>query len=144
MAADYNSKYSGEQIDALLDQVASGNAGGGGGGGSTGGVEGGIQWTMRNAADYIDDNGVIELDPFAVYYGADFGNGGTILFNYSDYNYNEWRIIFYIAPGASLNTAVDFWVNGIAPDISEGGIYELSVCENGGTLFGIMAHFPVE
>lgn len=30
--ADYNSKYSGEQVEALLDQVASGNAGGGGGG----------------------------------------------------------------------------------------------------------------
>lgn len=29
---DYKSKYSGEQVDALLDQVASGNAGGGGGG----------------------------------------------------------------------------------------------------------------
>ncbi len=29
---DFESKYSGEQIDALLDQVASGNAGGGGGG----------------------------------------------------------------------------------------------------------------
>lgn len=26
---DYNSKYSGEQVEALLDQVASGNAGGG-------------------------------------------------------------------------------------------------------------------
>ena len=31
--ADYNSKYSGEQVEALLDQVASGNAGEGGGGG---------------------------------------------------------------------------------------------------------------
>lgn len=31
--ADYNSKYSGEQVEALLDQVASGNAGGGSGGG---------------------------------------------------------------------------------------------------------------
>lgn len=29
---DYQSKYSGEQVEALLDQVASGNAGGGGGG----------------------------------------------------------------------------------------------------------------
>lgn len=29
--ADYNSKYSGEQVEALLDQVASGNTGGGGG-----------------------------------------------------------------------------------------------------------------
>lgn len=33
--ADFNSKYSGEQVEALLDQVASGNAGGGGGGGIT-------------------------------------------------------------------------------------------------------------
>lgn len=30
--ADFNSKYTGEQVEALLDQVASGNAGGGGGG----------------------------------------------------------------------------------------------------------------
>lgn len=35
MATDYNSKYSGEQVEALLDQVASGNTGGGGGGGIT-------------------------------------------------------------------------------------------------------------
>lgn len=32
---DFNSKYSGPQVEALLDQVASGNAGGGGGGGIT-------------------------------------------------------------------------------------------------------------
>lgn len=30
--ADFNSKYTGEQVEELLDQVASGNAGGGGGG----------------------------------------------------------------------------------------------------------------
>lgn len=30
---DFNSKYSGEQVEALLDQVASGNVGGGSGGG---------------------------------------------------------------------------------------------------------------
>lgn len=29
---DFNSKYTGEQVEQLLDQVASGNAGGGGGG----------------------------------------------------------------------------------------------------------------
>jgi hypothetical protein len=33
--ADFDSKYSGEQVEALLDQVASGNTGGGGGGGIT-------------------------------------------------------------------------------------------------------------
>lgn len=33
--ADYNSKYTGEQVEQLLDQVASGNAGSGGGGGIT-------------------------------------------------------------------------------------------------------------
>jgi hypothetical protein len=32
---DFNSKYSGEQVEALLDQVASGNTGGGSGGGIT-------------------------------------------------------------------------------------------------------------
>ena len=32
---DFNSKYTGQQVEALLDQVASGNAGGGGGGGIT-------------------------------------------------------------------------------------------------------------
>lgn len=35
MVEDYNSKYSGEQVEQLLDQVASGNTGGGGGGGIT-------------------------------------------------------------------------------------------------------------
>lgn len=33
--ADFNSKYTGEQVEQLLDQVASGNAGSGGGGGIT-------------------------------------------------------------------------------------------------------------
>lgn len=33
--ADFNSKYSGEQVEQLLDMVAGGNAGGGGGGGIT-------------------------------------------------------------------------------------------------------------
>lgn len=33
--ADFNSKYSGEQVEELLDQVANGNTGGGGGGGTT-------------------------------------------------------------------------------------------------------------
>ena len=32
---DFNSKYTGQQVEDLLDQVASGNAGGGGGGGIT-------------------------------------------------------------------------------------------------------------
>lgn len=32
---DFNSKYTGQQVEYLLDQVASGNAGGGGGGGIT-------------------------------------------------------------------------------------------------------------
>lgn len=32
MAEDFDSKYSGEQVEQLLDQVASGNTGGGGGG----------------------------------------------------------------------------------------------------------------
>lgn len=32
---DFNSKYTGEEVEQLLDQVASGNAGGGGGGGIT-------------------------------------------------------------------------------------------------------------
>ena len=33
--ADFNSKYTGEEVEQLLDQVANGNAGGGGGGGIT-------------------------------------------------------------------------------------------------------------
>lgn len=114
----------------------------GSGGGSSGGVEGGIQWTMRSATAYIDDNGVIRLDPFVVYHSGYFGGDGTILFNGSDY-YSEWRIIFYIDPGNSLTINVDFWANGIIPDISAGGVYELSVVLNGTSLLGVMTHFPI-
>ena len=113
-----------------------------GGGGSSGG-EGVIQWTMRYAPDYTNDDGVINLDPFVVYYGGFFPSGGTIYLN-SNADYNEWRIIFYIYPNCSLNFEVDEWVNGITPDISKGGIYELSIVENDGVGLGIIAHFPVE
>lgn len=57
--ADYNSKYSGEQVEALLDQVAGGNAGSGGGEGTQGpqgekgedgvGIESVAQTTTSNA-----------------------------------------------------------------------------------------------
>lgn len=52
--ADYNSKYSGEQVEALLDQVASGNAGGGGGGGIT--VETDPIFSASPAATITEDN----------------------------------------------------------------------------------------
>lgn len=108
-----------------------------------GGVEGGIQWTMRYALDYTNDDGVITLDPFVVYYGGYFPSGVTISLN-SIYDYNEWRIIFYIGPNNSLEVGVDGWANGITPDISKGGIYELSIVENDGVRLGVIAHFPVE
>lgn len=47
--ADYNSKYSGEQVEALLDQVASGNAGGGGGGGTNITIDTELSETSNNA-----------------------------------------------------------------------------------------------
>lgn len=112
------------------------------GGGSSGGVEGGIQWTMRDAGDYIDDNGVIELDPFVVYYNGYFSGNATILFNGDD-DYSEWRILFYIGAGNSLTINVDSWVNGITPNISAGGMYELSVVSNAGGHYGVIAHFPI-
>lgn len=112
------------------------------GGGSSGG-EGVIQWTTRYAPDYINEDGVINLDPFVVYYGGFFPSGGTIYLN-SNADYNEWRIIFYIYPNCSLNFEVDEWVNGITPDISKGGHYELSVVENEDVHLGIMAHFSEE
>ena len=113
-----------------------------GGGGSSGG-EGVIQWTTRYAPDYINEDGVINLDPFVVYYGGFFPSDGTIYLN-SNADYNEWRIIFYIYPNCSLNFEVDEWVNGITPDISKGGHYELSVVENEDVHLGIMAHFSEE
>ena len=115
-----------------------GDSGSGGGG-----IEGGIQWTMRYALDYTNDDGDITLDPFVVYYGGYFPSGATIGLN-SSYDYNEWRIIFYIDPNNSLEVGVDGWANGITPDISKGGIYELSIVENDGVRLGVITHFPVE
>lgn len=113
------------------------------GGGSGGGDEV-IQWTTRYAPDYTNGDGVITLDPFVVYYAGDLSHGGTILFNCPPSNaYNEWRIIFYKASDASLNVEVELWVNGITPDISKYGLYELSVVDNDGILLGVMAHYPL-
>lgn len=116
-----------------------GDAGEGGGSGG-GGV---IQWNKRYAPDYTNEDGVISLDPFVVYYNGNFSGDGTILFNVGDGEYNEWRIIFYTSGDISLNIGIDMWVNGITPDISKPGLYELSVVDNDGVLLGIMAHFPV-
>lgn len=54
MAEDFNSKYSGEQVEQLLDQVASGNAGGGGGGGIT--VETDPIFSASAAATITEEN----------------------------------------------------------------------------------------
>lgn len=107
-------------------------------------VKEGIQWTTRDATDYIDGNGVISLDPFVAYYNGNFSGDGTILFNFGDGDYCEWKIIFYARGDNSLNIGIDVWVNGIAPDISKPGLYELSVVNNGGSLVGVMAYFPIE
>lgn len=57
--ADFNSKYSGEQVEELLDQVASGNTGGGGGGGTT---------DLSNVVQY-NENGQAVIQNGTIYDG---------------------------------------------------------------------------
>jgi hypothetical protein len=51
----FNSKYTGQEVEDLLDQVANGNTGGEGGGGGEVSVEGFIPLSRDFSDDFNDD-----------------------------------------------------------------------------------------
>ena len=126
-------KYVPQTLTEEQKAQARANIGVGAGSGSN------TKWNPEYVGDYSDTS--ISLDPHKLYYGAAFNNDITINFNLEG-SYNEWRIIFYLAPNTSLSTQVDLWANGKIPDISAGGYFELSVVDdNSGVMLGVLAEF---
>lgn len=122
---DFNSKYTGQQVEDLLDQVASGNAGGGGGKEI---VEIAV---MNGSISFAGIEGRPAFEPGKIYYATTpvletvsiysvippTENIGeySLHFSYGDTDFAEFE-----APSDWL------WANGI-PTIEAGVSYELSV-----------------
>lgn len=108
----------------------------GGGGGSTSG----IQWT----ADILEaTSGIIQLEPFVVYYGGSF-DGGNVTINLNiGAGYQEFRYIFRVEDAPTMYLGVDLWVNGKTPEIKSNRWYELSIAFDDwmGITFGVLTEF---
>ena len=124
-------------VKQYIDQAVA-NAGGGGGGNTSG-----IQWT---ADVLVESNGIIQLEPFVVYYGGEFSGGNvTINPNLVDASYQEFRCIFYVGDVPTMYLGVDAWVNGKAPEIKSNRWYELSIAFNDwfGLSLGVLTEFSI-
>lgn len=122
----YKSKYTGAEIDNLLDQVASGNTGSG----NTGsGNSGSNQMNIEE----IDEVWELELNPNTVYISTGLNHGLNISNIAPPLNgalTAQYIVHCSIATGGSDGIVVPDtvrWANGVLPDISSGGEYELSV-----------------
>jgi hypothetical protein len=122
----YKSKYTGAEIDNLLDQVASGNTGSG----NTGsGNNGSSQMNIEE----IDDVWELELNPNTVYISTGVNHGLNISSIVPPINgalTAQYIVHCNIASGGYDGIVVPdtvMWANGILPDISAGGEYELSI-----------------
>lgn len=127
----YNSKYTGQQVEALLDMVSQG--GGTGGEGGSSGSGGGD--TAKEVV-YVFDGVIEELEPNKVYIYESSNLEFEIQSIQEPYeDYAEYHVIFeaqhYVGsvtytPTITLPDNIN-WANGNIPDLTEQGIYELSI-----------------
>lgn len=126
-------------VKQYIDQAVA-NAGGGGGG--TGGSANRIQWT----ADVLEtSSGIVQLEPFVVYYGGNF-DGGNVTINLNiGAGYQEFRYIFRVEDAPTMYLGVDLWVNGKIPEIKSNRWYELSIAFDDwmGLSFGVLTEFSI-
>lgn len=122
----YKSKYTGAEIDNLLDQVASGNTGSG----NTGSGNSGSNQMNIEEIDLVWE---LELNPNTVYIstGLNYGLNISNIVPPSNGELTAQYIVHCnIATGGNDGIVVPDtvrWANGVLPDISLGGDYELSV-----------------
>lgn len=115
----YNSKYTGAEVENLLDQVKNGNVGGSG--------------SNQMNIEEIDLVWELELNPNTVYIstGLNYGlNISNIVPPLNGALTAQYIVHCSIATGGYDGiVAPDSvkWANGVLPDISLGGDYELSV-----------------
>lgn len=115
----YNSKYTGTEVENLLDQVKNGNVGGSG--------------SNQMNIEEIDLVWELELNPNTVYISAGLNYGLNISNIVPPLNgalTAQYIVHCSIATGGNDGIVVPDsvkWANGVLPDISLGGDYELSV-----------------
>lgn len=128
--ADFNSKYSGEQVEELLDQVADGNTGGGGGGGITVSSET-IVTENSTAPAFLSTGQIKNNEVYILTSDISSLTINNLAFSEHTKDYEKFTMIFTTASSASFN-GVSFpadwqWANGVAPNVEKGVTYELSV-----------------
>lgn len=115
----YNSKYTGAEVENLLDQVKNGNVGGSG--------------SNQMNIEEIDLVWELELNPNTIYISTGLNHGLNISNIKPPSNgalTAQYIVHCYIATGGNDGIVVPDtvrWANGVLPDISLGGDYELSV-----------------
>lgn len=140
--ADFNSKYSGEQVEDLLDQVASGGSGN---------TKTPIKFVTPAAVIPVPMNIAKVLtsvtsttQTFVLGTGAATTNPANIT------QEQKWEIVFGInkslttAPTIIFNTGnigTIYWVNGVAPTFEVGKFYEVSFLNAGGVFLGVCTSF---
>lgn len=122
----FNSKYSGQQVENLLDQVASGNAGGGG------------SSNIRNEIIYIDEpqSTIVSMRPNVIYWIC--GSVRVVIDSFEEPlqevdSYDVFTAIMSLWNTGGDNETVSLtlpdyvlWANGVMPDLSSGD-FELSI-----------------
>lgn len=115
----YNSKYTGAEVENLLDQVKNSNVGGSG--------------SNQMNTEEIDIVWELELNPNTVYISTGLNNGLNISSIVPPINgalTAQYIVHCNIDIGGYDGIVVPdtvMWANGILPDISAGGEYELSI-----------------
>ena len=115
----YNSKYTGAEVENLLDQVKNGNVGGSG--------------SHQMNSEEIDEVWELELNPNTVYISTGLNHGLNISSIVPPSNgalTAQYIVHCNIVDGGADGIVVPDsvkWANGVLPDISLGGDYELSI-----------------
>lgn len=127
---DFNSKYTGQQVEDLLDQVANGEAGGGGGSSSGSGKEYIVvepDLSPAGSEAYISN-----IVPNKTYIVSEPVSLLSInQFSVSDALSDEYNVIFKADSGETILTIISdysiYWANGVIPTIEAAVVYELSI-----------------
>lgn len=126
----YNSKYTGEEVENLLDQIAKGNTGGGGGSSSGSGkeyivVEPDLSPAGSEAyiSNIVPNKTYIVSEPVSLLSINEF--------SVSDALSDEYNVIFKADSGETILTITSYysiyWANGVIPTMEGGAVYELSI-----------------
>lgn len=126
----YNSKYTGAQVEQLLDQVANGNVGGGGGSSSGSGAYAEVSHGTSDTTFTLTPNTFHVWDEVATLdlsFGAE--TSGVA---------NEYLFQFTSGATATTLTIPDMveWVNG-ALTIEADKTYQISIVNNIGLIIGV-------